>query len=128
METTNKERIIMKTKFAACLTRIDGRIQLPIIKWITENYDINYVDMITEPGIDKLLSNTKCDPSKILKNLTISINKHNSDTIFIAGDHDCAANSVKENTHKEQTIKSVDRITNYTSLCNIIGLGYQKTV
>jgi len=112
----------MEKKFGVCLTCIDGRIQLPTIKWITQNYNVNYVDIITEPGMDGLLADYPFDPSRILKNLTISINKHNSDIIFIVGHYDCAANPVKENVHSEQIMKCVNRIANYTSFCSIVGL------
>ena len=45
----------MKSEFVTCLNCIDGRVQLPIINWITTNYDVKYVDMITAPGIDGLM-------------------------------------------------------------------------
>ena len=38
---------------------MDGRVQIPAITWIKENYKIDYVDMITTPGSDKLLSENK---------------------------------------------------------------------
>jgi Putative carbonic anhydrase len=38
--------------FATCLNCIDGRVQIPVIEWITRNKGFKYVDMITKPGID----------------------------------------------------------------------------
>ena len=38
-------------KFATSISCIDGRIQLPLAKWIKENYSVDYVDAITEPGV-----------------------------------------------------------------------------
>ena len=40
-------------KFATSISCMDGRIQTPINEWISENYSIDYVDTITEPGVDK---------------------------------------------------------------------------
>lgn len=48
--------IIAKDKFGTAINCIDGRVQLPVIKWLKENYYLDFVDMITEPGPDKVLS------------------------------------------------------------------------
>ncbi|MDI6644948.1 MAG: hypothetical protein QME14_07805 [Methanobacteriaceae archaeon] len=112
----------MNSKFATCFNCIDGRVQLPVINWITKNYEIDYVDMITEPGMDGLLANKRYDPTSVLSRLTISINKHDSNHIFIVGHFDCGANQVDEETHKRHIKKAVDRIKNYTLSCKVIGL------
>ena len=36
---------------------MDGRVQLPVIQWIKENYRVDFVDVITEAGMDSVLSN-----------------------------------------------------------------------
>lgn len=112
----------MKPKFATCLNCIDGRVQIPVINWIINNYDVDYVDMITEAGMDGYLSNEGSDPSDILRRLAISISNHDTNTIFIVGHFDCAANQVKEEIHRNQIKKSVERIKNYTLSCKVIGL------
>jgi len=48
--------------FGVCLNCIDGRLQLPVIEWIQENYDIDYVDMVTEPGMIEKISKSKDAP------------------------------------------------------------------
>ena len=45
-----------KGKFATSVSCMDGRIQIPLINWIKENFSVDYVDTITEPGIDKLVA------------------------------------------------------------------------
>ena len=40
-------------KFATSVSCMDGRIQIPLNKWIKENYSADFVDTITEPGVDK---------------------------------------------------------------------------
>lgn len=56
---------------------MDGRIQLPIIHWLKEEYNMSYVDTITEPGIDKLFTNSaKMD--EIKSKVLISVDKHGS--------------------------------------------------
>lgn len=112
----------MKLKFATCLNCIDGRVQIPVINWITNNYEIDYVDMVTEAGMDGLLADNSFNPVHVLHKLALSIGNHNSKTIFIVGHYDCAANPVDEDLHKEQIKKAVQRIKNYTLSCEIIGL------
>ncbi len=46
----------MKKRFGTVLNCIDGRVQIPVTNWLKENFDVDYVDLITEPGIDKVLS------------------------------------------------------------------------
>ncbi|NYB53012.1 MAG: hypothetical protein HVN35_10715 [Methanobacteriaceae archaeon] len=112
----------MELKFATCLNCIDGRVQIPVINWITQNYEIDYVDMVTEAGMDGLLADNSFNPVHVLRKLAISIGNHNSNTIFIVGHYDCAANQVSEDVHKLHIKKAVQRIKNYTLSCKIVGL------
>jgi len=69
-------------KFATCLNCLDGRVQLPIIQWIKENYEVDYIDMITEAGMDGVLTNEGAHIEGILQKINISIDKHRSNIIF----------------------------------------------
>ena len=108
--------------FATCLNCIDGRVQLPVINWIIENYDINYVDMITEAGIDRFLADESSNIYGILKKIKISIEVHESKNIFILGHYDCAGNPVNEITHKKQINVAVKRIKSLFPDLNVAGL------
>ena len=46
----------MRKSFGTVLNCIDGRTQIPVINWIKENFNVEYVDLITEPGMDKIVS------------------------------------------------------------------------
>jgi carbonic anhydrase len=100
----------MYKNFVTCLNCIDGRIQFPVIKWIDENFNTTIVDMITEPGMDKILSDNSENIDEILNQITISVNMHNSTKIFIVGHHDCARNQVTENEHILQIENAVKKI------------------
>lgn len=112
----------MKSEFVTCLNCIDGRVQLPVINWILENYDVKYVDMITSPGVDGVFSNRNSDVSDILEKVSFSHEGHSTELIFIVGHHDCLANPVENEKHNKQIINSVERIKESYSQCNIIGL------
>ena len=46
---------MMNAKFATSVSCMDGRIQIPITRWIKANYAVDYVDSITESGMCKRL-------------------------------------------------------------------------
>ena len=69
-------------KYASCLNCMDGRVQLPTILWIKENYKIDYVDVITEAGMDGILANESVNIDSILQKVDISIDKHKVVSVF----------------------------------------------
>ncbi|UTB31833.1 MAG: hypothetical protein NKF70_09990 [Methanobacterium sp. ERen5] len=113
---------MMKSEFVTCLNCIDGRVQLPVINWILENYDVKYVDMITSPGVNGVLSDKNNDADDIFEKLTFSNEGHSTELIFIVGHHDCLANPVDDEIHNKQIIKSVERIKESYSASTVIGL------
>jgi hypothetical protein len=46
-------------KFAMAIHCIDGRVQIPVIEWLRRQYGMEYIDMITEPGPERLLTEGK---------------------------------------------------------------------
>jgi hypothetical protein len=36
--------------YATAVNCIDGRVQIPVIKYLRAQYGVDYVDMVTEPG------------------------------------------------------------------------------
>lgn len=112
----------MPTDFVTCINCIDGRIQLPVIQWILSNYEVKYVDMITEPGINGLLADKDAEVGEVVKKVGVSVEGHSTNHIFIVGHHDCLANPVDDETHKNQIKESVSRIEELFPFCEVIGL------
>lgn len=113
--------------FATCLNCIDGRVQLPVIHWIKENYDVDYVDMITEAGMDGVLTEENySNMEHIMNKIDISLTKHNSNIIFVAGHYDCAGNPVNDETHKQHIHTAVKKIKILTSVDRVVGLWISK--
>ena len=85
-------------EFATSIHCMDGRIQEPVIQFIKSNYNVKYVDVITEPGPCKILSQDMEHQflESIDNRISISLEKHGSKIIFISGHHDCAGNPVPE--------------------------------
>lgn len=107
---------------AVCLNCIDGRVQIPVIHWIQEQCDVDYVDMITEPGMDGLLADIDCSIEEIIKKIQLSIELNNAQTIIVAGHDDCRGNFVSEAEHKQHVQQAVGRLKESFSDIPILGL------
>ena len=108
-------------KFATSVSCIDGRIQIPLINWIKENFSVDYVDAITEPGIDKNITKDFVIES-IKSKSRISINAHKSELIVFSGHYNCAANPVSDKEHIEFIKKGVEMISSWNFGVKVIGV------
>jgi hypothetical protein len=110
-------------KFATALNCMDGRVQEPVIKFLKEKYKVDFVDMITEPGMDKILSTgNKKILEKIRKKIEISVKKHGSRIVAIAGHVDCAGNPVEKEEHFRQIKKGKEILEKMNLKVKIVGL------
>lgn len=115
-----------KGKFATSVSCMDGRIQIPLTNWIKENFSVDYVDTITEPGIDKLVAdNTDLESIKI--KVKISINKHESELIVVSGHYDCAGNPVSNEEHITQIKKGIEVISSWNLGVKVVGVWVDDT-
>jgi len=105
----------MAKEFATAINCIDGRVQKPVIKYMQKSFSIDYVDMITEPGPNKILSERKdTDIIELLKKkVGVSVEKHNSQIIAVVAHYDCAGNPANENVQKEHLRKSINVIASW---------------
>lgn len=110
--------------FATAINCMDGRTQLPVIDYLRRRFLVDYVDSITEPGPDGILSNTieKFYIDSIRRRVEISVYKHGSKLIAIVGHHDCAGNPVEERVHFEHIKKSVETVQSWGYDCDVFGL------
>jgi len=110
-------------KFGTAINCIDGRAQAPVSDWIKENHSVDYVDVITEPGSDKVLLEVDYDKIEHIKSkLLISIKAHNSSLIVIAGHYDCAGNPVSKEEHLTQIKKSINIIKSWNFPVEVLGV------
>jgi len=92
-----------KGKFGTAINCMDGRAQLPINNWLRQKYALDYIDTITEPGPDKMLTQGKPEQVESIKSrVLISVNAHGSETVLIAAHNDCAGNPVSKEEHIKQ--------------------------
>lgn len=110
----------METR-ATCLNCMDGRVQLPVITWIKANYPVDFVDVITEAGMDAVLAKQE-DISEILRSIKISVTLNKSTRLFIVGHHDCRGNPVEVKAHCENIKAAVKRLKPLWPAQEIFGL------
>ena len=108
--------------FCTVLNCMDGRAQLPVINYLKKKFNAEYVDSITEPGINLLLSECETLPEQIKNKIDISVNKHLSNSIAVVGHYDCAANKASDEEQKNHIINAARLLKNNYEACNVIGL------
>ncbi len=90
-------------RFGTAINCIDGRAQNPVREWLLANHSLDYVDMVTEPGADRLLSARIPRGLRAIKSrVLVSVTNHQSSVVAVVGHHDCAANPVSEKEHLRQ--------------------------
>jgi hypothetical protein len=110
-------------RFATAINCIDGRVQIPVLDWIRFYLNVDYVDLITEPGPDKvIISGSEMTYNAIFEKATLSIKTLGSQSISIVGHHDCRANPVSKEEHIEQIQSSVEIIEKWRLGVRILGL------
>ena len=81
-------------EFCTAINCMDGRVQLPVIRFLKERFDAKYVDVVSEPGTNLILGE-QTDPTlvdSIFKRVNISLHHHHSKGIAVVGHFDCAGN------------------------------------
>jgi carbonic anhydrase len=112
-------------KRATCLNCMDGRVQLPVLQWIKANYNVDFVDVITEAGMDNVLCNQE-DIREVLRSITISVDVNKSTRLFVVGHYDCRGNPVEEDVHRQEITCSVKRLRDYWPKHEVVGLWVNK--
>jgi carbonic anhydrase len=105
---------------ATCLNCMDGRTQWPVYRWIKKNFPVDFVDVITEAGMDNVLSNQE-DIREVLRSITISVNVNKSNMIFVVGHYDCRGNPVDDHVHREEIGNAVKRLKGHWPDHQIVG-------
>ena len=112
-----------KGTFGTSINCMDGRVQQPMIDWMTKKFNLDYVDMITEPGPDKILSSgTPEQLAVVLDKAKISVDKHGSEVIVIMGHDDCAGNPVPKEQHVADVKKAMQVIKGWNLPAAIYGV------
>jgi hypothetical protein len=111
-------------RFATVINCMDGRTQLPIIDFMKAKFNVDYVDVITEPGPAKVIAEQRSafQVYSIQQRLMISQEKHLSRHLGLVAHHDCAGNPVEKAKQIEQLRQSLDCIRLWGFKGDVVGL------
>ena len=113
----------MNKRFGTALNCIDGRTQLPVTHWLNAHYHLDYVDLITEPGMDRVLARGSEGEIARLREMTlVSLTAHASHVIAVVGHFDCAANPVSKYEHFKDIATSTLVVRSWGFPVHVIGL------
>jgi carbonic anhydrase len=114
---------ISNEKFATAITCIDGRVQRPVSDWVKLITNVQHVDLITEPGPDKVLSEgPRHMIDEVMRKVAFSVRHHFSPVVALAGHDNCAANPVSREEHINQVMDGVEMILSYHLKVRVLGL------
>lgn len=110
--------------FYTAINCMDGRVQLPVINYLMDRFDAQFIDSVTEAGpVLYLAEQPDSDQTgSILHRVNISINHHNSKGIAIIAHHDCAGNPVEDKKQIEQLTRAADFLSTRYPNVQTIGL------
>lgn len=110
-------------RFGTAITCIDGRVHRPVILWMRENYGFDFVDVVSEPGPDKLLADGwPGDIAPVRTKVGFSVKAHASQLIAVSGHHDCAGNPATKEEHLAQIREGVRQARSWELPADVIGL------
>jgi carbonic anhydrase len=98
-------------KFACAINCMDGRTQDAVKNYIKNNYGADYVDMVTEPGPNKILADNADSAviENIKKRVEVSVHHHGSKVIAIVGHFGCAGKPA-EKEEQIQHLKKAEEV------------------
>ena len=113
-----------RSTFATAINCMDGRVQLPVIQWMSQEYGADYIDAVTEPGPIKILSENEDATSvaSIKRRLDISALLHGSCAIGVVAHYDCGGNPVDEDAQMIQLASAIERVRGWGYGLPIVGL------
>src|SRR6185295_2020242 len=85
--------------------------------------NVEYVDLVTEPGPDKVISEgTTYVVDEIVRKAKFSVEHHASPVVALCGHHDCAANHATREEHIDQILDGVRVLLSYQIKVRVLGL------
>src|SRR6185436_19078103 len=75
----------LQSSFACAINCMDGRIQDAVKNYMKERYGVDHVDMVTEPGPNKILAaNTSAEViENIKKRVAVSVQHHGATAVAL---------------------------------------------
>ena len=116
-------------KFCTAVNCMDGRAQDPVNDYMKKRFDAEYVDVITEPGPNRILAEgDRADLAEsIFARIEISVSCHESVGIAVAGHHDCAGNPASMEAQAAHVREAIEVVRRRYPDVPVIGLWVDET-
>lgn len=86
--------------FGTAINCIDGRLQAPVAEWVRAHFGVQYVDTVTVPGPDGVLTQGAPEANRLIRDyVRVSQEAHASGVLAVAGHFGCAGYSVSPPEH-----------------------------
>ena len=107
---------------------MDDRIQLPVISFLKAKFGVDFVDVISVPGPNKILSEgLDIQTIERLKNCVgISVKKHGSMVVAVSAHEDCAGNTVGKQVQLKEFLCSVKVVKSWNFDVKLVDLWVDK--
>jgi len=94
--------------FCTVVNCMDGRVQIPVIRYLRERVGVSHVDVITEAGPVAVLVGGDDGPEvrSIRRRVDLSREAHGSTALAIVAHPDCAGNPVPDEEQMEQLVRA----------------------
>ena len=104
-------------KFSCAINCMDGRVQDAVKEYMKKKYGVDYVDMVTEPGPNKIICNKdECDKAvidDIKKRVAVSVEHHGTKVVAVVGHFGCAGNPAPKEEQVEQLKKCKEAVESF---------------
>ena len=113
-----------RASFCSAVNCIDGRVQLPVIQYLTRWFQVDFVDIVSDTGPVGVLAH---DPDSeracsIYRRIDVSRNAHKSRGLAVVAHHDCAGNRRRCEDQIEDLHASAANLRVWYSGLPILGL------
>jgi hypothetical protein len=114
----------VSASFATVINCMDGRTQLPVIDYMKTKFNVDYVDVITEPGPVKMIAEQRSvfQVHSIQQRVMISQEKHGSKHLALVAHHDCAGNPVEKSKQIDQLRMALNSLQLWGFKGSVVGL------
>jgi hypothetical protein len=86
--------------FGTAISCIDGRVQEPVAAWVKARFGVDYVDTVTAPGPDGVLTGDAPHAIAFIRDhVRVSHEAHQSGVLAVAGHFGCAGHPVSPEEH-----------------------------
>lgn len=109
--------------FCTAINCMDGRTQLPVIEYLKKKWLTDYVDTITEPGPESILSDPGHALVKSIRDrVMISVHKHHSEVVSVVAHGDCAGNPISKDEQLDMLRRAMDIVVGWELNITVVGL------